>query len=119
MQNGKNAQPDFDSENLSPQDKHRIVQVGEQASQLLNNPVFNQAYRQVMDRKYIEWLDSAPKEVQKREGLFHQVKGLAEVTETLSQAVADANQVLAELHEENSPEGKRQAYESAQGFGLN
>lgn len=120
-QNAKNSSNGGQSpeDSLTTEQVQRIMQTGAQASQLLNNPVYNMAYQQLLNRKFQEWLASTPKESQKREGLFMQAKGLVEVTELIASAVEDALRLEQEQAERQDPGRVQQDYMDQQGFGLN
>lgn len=96
-----------------------VLQVGEQASKLLNSQVYNMAYQQLLNQKFQDWMASTPKEVNKRESLFMQAKGLVEVTELLASAVEDATRVQQNLNTQNDPHAQGQEFLDQQGFGLN
>jgi ribosomal protein L22 len=106
-------------ESLTQEQMQKILRIGEQASQLLNNPVYNMAYQQLLNVKFQEWMSSSPKEQAKREGLYTQAKGLVEVTELLASAVEDAQRVQQDLNMQNDPLRQQQEYADQQGFGLN
>ena len=108
-----------ESQNFSPEDVQRVIQVGEHASQMLGSPVYNLAYRNVVDQIVMEWMESSPKETMKRESLYNQVTGLMGVTEKLSVAVEEARVVLSEQQAQNDPAAAQQEYTNNQGFGLN
>lgn len=106
-------------DSLTPEQMQRVLQAGEQASQLLNAPIYNIAYQQILNQKFQEWLGSDPKEERRRESLYLQAKGLTEVTELLGSAVADAQRVAHAQKEANDPNLQMQSYDDQQGFGLN
>ena len=106
-------------DSLTPEQMQRVISVGEEASKLLNSPVYNIAYQQVLNQKFQEWLTSDPKEERRRESLFLQAKALTEVTELLGSAVQDAQRVSHMQREANDPNLQMQDYTDQQGFGLN
>ena len=110
---------DTDSQTYSSEDVQRVLQVGEHASQLLQTPVYNLAYRNVVDQIVQDWMGSQPKETMKRESLYNQVNGLINVTERLSSAVEEAKRVLSEQQAQNDPNTVHNDYMDNQGFGLN
>jgi hypothetical protein len=116
MQSEINGLQDEDLEKLSSEDAQRILQVGEHASQLLRTPVYNLAYRNVMDSLFNDWLGSKPKEELLRASLYNQAIGLTTVTERLASAVADAELVLQKQQAQNDPEQHQQEYLDNQGF---
>lgn len=94
-----------------------IVELGHQASQLLKNPIYNTVYNLRLQELYAAWLNSVPKEEKLRESLYYEAKALMNLTQDLGGLVADANELLAQEQERNSPEGRRRQYEDQQGFG--
>jgi hypothetical protein len=96
-----------------------IMKVGEEASLLLQSPIYNTAYQQLINQKFQDWLASSHKESQKRESLYMQAKGLVEVTDLLATAVEDAKRVQHDLNTQNDPTRAEQEYLNEQGFGLN
>jgi hypothetical protein len=117
MQSEINGLQDEDLEKLSSEDAQKILQVGEHASQLLGTPVYNLAYRNVMDLLFNQWLGSKPKEELLRASLYSRAIGLQEVTELLGSAVEDAKLVLAKQEAQNDPQQQRAEYMNNQGFG--
>ena len=107
------------SQDYSSEDVQRVIQVGEHASHLLKTPVYNLAYRNVVDQIVQDWMGSSPKETMKRESLYNQVNGLIEVTEKLASAVDEAQRVLSEQQAQNDPSAVQNEYLDNQGFGLN
>lgn len=119
MQNSKNAQPEGHSVPQSSETAQQILQVGEAAGQLLNSPVYQMAYRQLIDENYQEWLASTPKEERKRESLYHEARGLERITHKLTTAATEAQRILQEQQDKNNPEAQHKEYLNNQGFGLN
>lgn len=96
-----------------------IMELGNQASHLLRNPVYNVAYNQRLQEYFARWLNSEPKEEKLRESLFHEARAMVVLTEDLAGMVNAAEELLAREQEQNSPEGRRREYEDNQGFGTN
>ena len=119
--NATNSKHDttLQDDSLTPEQVQRVIRAGEDASQLLNAPIYNAAYQQVMQQKYQEWLTSDPKEERKRESLYLQARGLMEVTELLGSAVQDAQRVAHAQTQANDPAVQAHEYMNEQGFGLN
>lgn len=114
-----NEPQDASLDDASPEGMQRIIQVGEHASQMLGSPVYNIMYRQILDTKFQQWLETSPKEQNKREGLWHEVQGLINLTSDLGAAVQDAQRVLQRQQAQNDPQQNTQNYLDTQGFGLN
>jgi hypothetical protein len=117
MPTNNDGSHDENLDNLSAEDAQKILQVGEHASQLLGTPVYNLAYRNVMDLLFNQWLGSKPKEELLRASLYSRAIGLQEVTELLGSAVEDAKLVLAKQEAQNDPQQQRSEYMNNQGFG--
>lgn len=119
MQKGTNGNGDMNSTNSSSADAQLVLQIGEKASQLLNNPVFQVAYKAMMDEYYVQWATSQPKESNKRDALYYEQRGLMRMTEKLQGAVEDAHEILQRQGQQTDPETQQQDYYDQQGFGLN
>ena len=104
-------------ESLNQEQLQQILATGENASQLLNSPVYNMAYQRLLNDKFQQWLATDPKEERKRESMHAQAKGLIEITELLSGAVQDAQRVLADQQAQNDPGAQRAQFLDTQGFG--
>jgi len=115
----ENEQQGANLDDLSPEGMQRIVQIGEHASKVLGSPVYNVMYRQELDKMFQEWLITTPKEVNKREGLWHQAQGLINITSAMGAAAQDAQRVLQKQQAQNDPQQNTQDYLDTQGFGLN
>lgn len=95
-----------------------MMAAGHQAAQLLDSQIFNTAYRLQMEDTINQWLTSEPKEVNKRESLYHQARAQVAMA-TRMQAFVEQAQVLAQKQaERHDPERKRNEYLDNQGFGL-
>ena len=119
MQTGNSEQQDETSDDASPEGIQRIIQIGEHASQMLGSPVYNVMYRQILDRTFQDWLGTAPKEENKREGLWDEAQALINMTSNLGAAVQDAQRVLQRQQAQNDPSQKTNDYLDTQGFGIN
>jgi hypothetical protein len=115
----ENEQQGATSDDDSPEGMQRIIQIGEHSSQMLGSPVYNMMYRKLLDDCFQEWLSTAPKEHNKREGLWAEAQGLINVTSALAGAVQDAQRVLQNQQAQNDPAQQAQDYRDTQGFGLN
>lgn len=113
--NGTNSH----DESLSAEQAARIAQVGAQASQALQNPVFNTVYHHLLNKKFQDWLTTSPKEEKKRESLYYEAAGLMEITNQLGVAVEDALRLEREQAERHSATRVEQDFMDQQGFGLN
>ena len=111
---GENSQ----DESLSQEQLQQVMAMGEQASQLLNSPVYNMAYQRLLNQKFQQWLTTDPKEERKRESMYCQAQGLIEITELMAGAVEDAQRILSERQAQNDPNVQQQQYMDTQGFGI-
>jgi len=119
--NTRSAEPP-QNDSLTPEQEYEksaqeIMTLGQQASHLLGNPVYNTLYNLKLQRLFGQWLNTIPKEERLRESLYHEARALVEMTSDLGSLVADAEQLLAEEAERNSPEGRQRRYQEQQGFG--
>ena len=113
--NGKNS-PDA---SLTPEQVRQIMELGQQASQLLGNPAYNTLYNTRIQKLFQEWLITKPKEVQRRESLYYQATGLIEITQDMVVAGEDALRIEREQAEQHSQTRQQNEYMDQQGFGLN
>ena len=98
----------------SPLSSQEILSQGENASKLLDSPVYNLAHRSVIQNLQDEWMSTSPHETQKREGLYQRVQALSGVANEMSMMIARAQQVSdAELQEERK---LQLDYDENQGF---
>ena len=93
-----------------------ILSQGEEASRLLDSPIYNLAHRSVIQGIQDEWMSTAPHEREKREGMYHRVRALASVAEEMALMVAKAQQITDdELQKERT---LILAYDENSGFKL-
>lgn len=95
---------------------HQVIQMGEAASQLLNNPIYNMAHRMAVNEAVDQWSQTSPKEHAKRESLWHEVQALGRVAESLAGLVARAQELAQRQSEEQHMD--EQEYLDRQGFGF-
>jgi len=93
----------------------QIMQAGEAASQLLNNPVYNMAHRLSVDQAIQLWSSTAPKEKEKREGHWQEVQALGRISMNMYSFVERAQQLAQEQGEAQF--NQQQEYMDQQGFG--
>jgi hypothetical protein len=116
----KNGEQSQDTSSTQEQQSvQEILALGEQASQLLNSPVYNVMYNLQLRNVFSQFLETSPKEVNKREGLYHEAQGLINLTEKMGGLVEEAQRVLREQEEKRDPRRAAADYEDRQGFGLN
>ena len=90
--------------------------MGEEASRLLDSPVYNLAHRSVIQGIQDEWMTTLAHEREKREGMYHRVQALAAVAEEMALMVARAQQISDdELSKERT---LTLAYDENSGFKL-
>jgi hypothetical protein len=99
------------------QNAQQVLQAGEQASRLLQSPVFNMAYRMQMEDTINRWLTSKPKETNLRDSLYYEAQAQVAMTTKLQAFVEQAQAVLAAQAAEHDGRGKRAEYLDTQGFG--
>ena len=67
-----------------------ILKLGEEASLLLDSPIYNLAHRSVVQSLQDEWVATSPHETQKREGLYQRVQALSMVAAEMAMMIARA-----------------------------
>ena len=67
-----------------------ILTLGEEASRLLDSPIYNLAHRSVVQNLQDEWVGTSPHETQKREGLYQRVQALSQVASEMAMMIARA-----------------------------
>ena len=90
-----------------------IIQMGELASQALNNPIYHMAHRMAVDQAILEWSSTSAKEKEKRDSLWHEVQAHGRVAQHLHGFIERAQQVLAEQNRDPEKD-----YRDRQGFGF-
>lgn len=101
-----------DSSSMTAQER---LQMGEEASRLLGSDVYNVVYQRLLLSLFHRWLETHPKEREKRESMYHEALGLQSITMQMRASVHDAQQIMSEQAEQKQPEN----YLDTQGFGLN
>ncbi|MEM1191745.1 MAG: hypothetical protein AAGI72_24680, partial [Pseudomonadota bacterium] len=94
----------------------QILALGEQASQMLGNPVYRTAHQLKLNELISDLIASEPQETKKREWLYHQIRALGAVADQTKQMVDTAKAVLKEQQE--SSQQRADDYMDRQGFGL-
>ena len=118
MDQQKHSPGDEQSQEDFWQNAQEILQAGEQAAQLLSSPLFNYVYKQQMEATINEWITSAPKEVNKRESLYHQVQAQGQMATRMAEIVEQAQVVQQKVAENDAPAAKQNEYLDTQGFGI-
>lgn len=110
--NGRSeSSPDNDS-GLSLQ---QVIEVGQAASHLLGNPVYNVAHRLCVDDLIARWSQTSPQEVKTRESLWHELQAHGRAAQQLGNLVERAKTVLeSQQNEQNQSDAE---YLDQQGFG--
>lgn len=91
-----------------------IMQLGQQASQLLQSDVYNWAYQELMMELHAELLATEPKEERKRESLYHEAKALTRISERLAAYVEHAQNQAQQG--QPAPDAIPQPYQETDGF---
>lgn len=92
-----------------------ILTQGEQASSLLEAPIYNLAHRSVIQNLQDEWMTTQPHEREKREGLYQMIRGLSAISSEMAMMVEQAR-----LMDEDDLAQERKlqlAYDENAGFG--
>ena len=64
-----------------------ILERGDSAARLLNEPIFSIAYEETVQNIQDDWIRTLPHESQKREGMYQKVIALSEVANELAAMV--------------------------------
>ncbi len=100
----------------TPLSTSEILMLGEEASRLLDSPIYNLAHRSVVQNLQDEWVGTSPHETQKREGLYQRIQALSQVAAEMAMMIARAQSLE---DNELAKERKLQlAYDENSGFGL-
>ena len=97
--NGRNGQGK-PPENDQGMDLNQVIQMGEQASQLLNSQIYNVAHRMAIDETIQAWAATSPKEREKRESLWAEVQAHGRAAMVLSGMVERAQQAMVKQSEQ-------------------
>jgi hypothetical protein len=91
-----------------------ILMQGEEASRLLDSPIYNLAHRSVVQNLQDEWVGTSPHETAKREGLYQRVQAVSMVAAEMAMMIARAQNIE---DDELANERKLQlAYDENTGF---
>ena len=92
----------FEEEPIS---KQELINQGESAAQMLNNPVYNLSHRSAVTAIQDEWMQTSPHEKEKREGLYQEMRALSRVSLVFMEMVNEATALSDEdLNQERSNE---------------
>lgn len=91
-----------------------IIKMGEGASQLLNNPIYQMAHRLAVDQAILEWSATSAKEKEKRDSLWHEVQAHGRAASVMQGMIERAQQVIQDQNQEY----QQSDYLDRQGFGL-
>lgn len=94
----------------------QIIQMGEQAASLLNSPVYLTAHQLVVNGLIEQLVGSEPKEREKRESLYLEIRAMGHAARQLSEMTARAKELLERQAQEQS--SSHADYLDRQGFGL-
>ena len=80
-------------------EEKQLLQAGEDAHALLNNPAFNRVVDVIVSQTFQAFVNTNPDEAQERERAYHHYQGLTDVVNTLKQQVEVRDQILAQQEE--------------------
>lgn len=92
------------------------MQLGNEAAQALQNPVFQVVYDHLSRKYYSEWVALPGEHVKEAASLKARHLALQDVYRDLTSLVAQAEKLIAEQRYRNSPEGKEAARVNNLGF---
>lgn len=92
VKGGKKSSPDIAPMKMQPEPLSisEILTQGEEATRLLDSPIYNLAHRSVVQSLQDEWVGTSPHETQKREGLYQRVQALSQVAAEMAMMIARA-----------------------------
>ncbi len=96
--------------------KEKILELGEQAAQLLNSDVYNLAHQMAISQIENDWMGTSPKESLKRESLWHEAQAHGRAAQNLKALINAAQS--QNLTDAQKAEQDLLRYENYQGFGL-
>jgi hypothetical protein len=77
----------------TPLSASEILSQGEEASRLLDSPIYNLAHRSVVQNLQDEWVATSPHETQKREGLYQRIQAVSMVAAEMAMMIARAQSI--------------------------
>lgn len=113
---GNNSKSGNSPDNDSGMPIQQVIQMGEAAANLLENPIYNLAHRMAVNEAVEAWSQTQPKEREKRESLWAEVQALGRTAQTLGVMVERAKELVQKQAEQDF--NKEQEYMDQQGFGL-
>ena len=92
VKGGRKSSPDIAPMKMQPEPLSisEILTQGEEATRLLDSPIYNLAHRSVVQSLQDEWAGTSPHETQKREGLYQRVQALSQVAAEMAMMIARA-----------------------------
>ena len=99
---------------LNQMTMQEILKTGEEAANLLNSPVYNEAHRMAMENLTEQWLGTTRQESQVREQLYQAAHGLGLAAQMLAVMVGEAQQI--NMTDEQRRNAEEQRYLEEQGF---
>lgn len=105
-------EPPVNDTGFTPQ---QVMEMGQAASALLQNPVYNLAHRMACDELVDRWSSTSPQEVKTRESAWHELQAHGRAAQNLVSLVERAKELLERQgQEQTNQEGE---YLDQQGFG--
>lgn len=110
--NGRSGRPPENDSGLSPQ---QMMEMGQAAAHLLQNPVYNVAHQLVIQEIQEKWATTSVQEVKLRESLWAEMQATAKAALRLSEMVERAKELVQRQADQQDHEA--QEYFDNQGFG--
>jgi hypothetical protein len=111
--NGKSREAPLDDSGLSRQ---QVLELGQMASEALNNPIYNVAHQMIVGELIESWAATSPKETNRRESLWHEIQAAGKLAQRMAQMVERAKELLQRQGAEQQQEENE--YLDRQGFGF-
>tara|TARA_R110000772_G_scaffold2043_2_gene6991 strand:+ start:691 stop:1029 length:339 start_codon:yes stop_codon:yes gene_type:complete len=88
--NGEKKSSPKPTYNPEPLSKQELINQGEQAAALLNAQIYNEAHLRSIQQLQDQWMETHPHEREKREGLYHAMRGISQASLVLAAMVNEA-----------------------------
>lgn len=75
---------------ITEEDRRKITQMGVSAQGLMENPALRQAILDQYDQAILDWLQTDPLEVEKREHIWRTTRSILDVVSTLETMMQEA-----------------------------
>ena len=84
------------------EEQYELVQLGDDAEMLLDNPVFTKTVNGLVDSSFQTFCNSKAEEPDVRERAYHHYRAVVDIVSTLQQRVTVRDQINAQLNDDNN-----------------